>query len=422
MADVTIRTVRATVPTSGSTLDVTISGFGDVKAVVFFSSRASSDDTAASHAAFDIGFIDRETTPNRCGVSIFDQTALSTTNTWRDLDASVIQTGLGGAGTPDFVLDFNSWITDGIRLDIDDNPGGARLLTCIFIGGTDAAESFVGTQSLGTGTSAIDITAPGFEPDIVFGLANGGTTNAAHAIQSFGCAVNDGADTQGCLSYSGRDGVTTSVVCGSLRNNRFLTQTFNDAESWNLTIGSYDASGFSVTPSASAGSDTLLYLALKFDNSPDISLDFLDGPTATGDHATTAPGFEPDFGMLFMSDNTTANTVQGIDGWGVYSFDATNDYSNSVANQDGVGTTVSRSLSSSGKIRDFDGAAADKHVGTFSSFDATGYTLNFPTTVPATASKWMALTVGPASGGAPPATPHAPFYHPLYGPFKGPIS
>jgi hypothetical protein len=142
----------------------------------------------------------------------------------------------------------------------------------------------------------------------------------------------------------------------------------------------------------------MMYLALKFTNSPDISLDFIDGPTSTGNYSSTAPGFQPDFLMMLMSDHTAANTAGNVDGFAIYGADASNDYINVIHATDGISASNDSSLVA-GSIHDLTGTSSDLHVGTFSSFDANGFTLNF-TTVPGTARKWIALTVGPSGATA----------------------
>ena len=392
--------VRTTIPTSGTTLDVSISSFGDVQAVIGFVSVANTNNSETTDGNLTIGFLDRQVTPNELNITQFavDKTSGSS-DTQRGYKATTFARCITTTGSTACEISFNSWITDGVKFNIDTNPSSARYLTCIFVGGSDVTNSFAAEHNLSNVTSVQDITAPGFEPDLVF-LASANTSSSAvtDAQMSFGICHNDGAATQGNLSFHNDNSQTTTVVSGILRNNRGLSQVTSNTEDYDVTVSAFDASGFSVQCSASTSSDRMMYLALSFSNSPDISLDFIDGPTSTGNYSSTAPGFQPDFMMMLMSDHTAANTAADCDGFGIYGADASNDYINVVHATDFVAASNDSSLVAD-SIHDLTGTSSDLHVGTFSSFDATGFTLNF-TTVPGTARKWAVLTVGPSGATA----------------------
>lgn len=395
MADVKLKPVRIQIPTSGTTLDVTISGFGDVQAVIGFVSIAGTNNTATADASLTAGFLDRQTTPNQVNTTMLSTDANATADAQKGYNETSFIRCITTTGATACQLSFNSWITDGVRFNIDTNPSAARYLTCYFVGGTDAANSFADAFNPSNLTTVQDITAPGFEPDLVF-FFSGNTNSSAvtDAQMSLGVCHNDGAATQGCISFFDDNGADVTVVDTQLRNDRAIAQVSSGTEDYNTTISAFDSSGFSLQNSANASSDRFLYLALKFNNSPDISIDFIDGPTATGNYSSTAPAFQPDFMMLLMSDNTSANTVQGADGLAIYATDGTNGYTNVYHSTDAVDTSVCKSLVAD-SIHDLTGSNSDLHVGTFTSFDTNGFTLNF-TTAPATARKWLCLTVGDA--------------------------
>lgn len=395
MADVKFEIVRTTIPTSGSTLDVTISGFGDVQAAIGMVTEAGTDDTLTADGSFAIGFLDRQGTPVEHTAFMHDEDGVGTTNCARGHYTTSFLRGSNASQTTEFNLSHNSWITDGVRLDINTNPSAARLMTVILIGGSDVSNSYVNVIGLGTGTSAIDVTAPGFEPDLVFFTGAGMSTGTTDSFGAVGLGVvhNDGSDTQGMVTLTSDPAVGTSDVTTNLRNNAVAAQVYRGAETWNASVSAFDSSGFSITPSASASNDDVSYLALKFTNNPDISIDFIDGPTATGNFSITDPGFQPNFMMFLMRDDaTTFNTTTQSDGIGVYVVDENSEYTNCINSQDGVTTSYSKSLSTA-KFRDLTGSGTDLHVATHSSFDATGATFNF-TTVPAADRHFVVLSVG----------------------------
>ncbi len=396
MSNFKFETVQATVPTSGATFDVTISGFGDVQAVIGVLGNTPTNDTAAADGIMSVGFLDRQGTPNRGSAAIFSEDGVAVTVTGRTRRTQFMRV-VEKTGTLLLDFDFNSYITDGVRFDINNAPTTATLCTFYFIGGTDVSDTYFGVHNLGTGTSAQDITAPGFEPTVVFGLniGAGGTTTETQSLLSFGIATNNTPIEQGCVNVYSKHQQSTTVTRSSLLNNRFLTQTV-ESESYNVTVSDFDASGFSVTSSSSASSDDIIYLAIKATSTPSVSLDFIDGPTATGDYTYSAPSFRPASGLLAMTNNTTLNTIQDGMSFCLYGFSADNEDSNSVSGQNGSANAVAKCSISEGLYHlDQDGTVL--HDGKFNYFDSTGGSITF-TTAPGTARKMMLLSIGQIPG------------------------
>lgn len=400
-ADVKFRTTRVALNTTTGTQDITLSGFGTPKAAIVLLSSGSADDTVTAGANFSIGFTDGTAANDRASV-IHSADNVLTSDTGRNTSSANFGRIYNGTGSTLTVFDFDSWITDGIRINITFASGTNVFATFILIGGADVTNAYAGVKQL-TGTS-VSVTDPGFESDLVFSACNGNSNInllSVHAIQSLGISHNDGTDANRSVLYYDVSGQTTSTVGTYLSTSKCCGQIFNGAVNWLGDINTYTASGFTVTSTASPGNDYILYLALKFQNEPDIKLFHTDGPTTTGNKAYTDPGFTSDFGINILSGCTSVDTLQqtGQDGFGVYAFDATNDYSNSISSQDGQSTTNTGSITSSGKIKDLNSGTTILHEGTFTSFDATGWTFNF-TTAPGTARKWIGLAIGPnASGG-----------------------
>lgn len=397
MSNFKFETVQATVPTSGATFDVTISGFGDVQAVIGVLSPTVANDTITADSNIAVGFLDRQGTPAKGSVGVFSQDAEAIVLSGRTRRTQFMRV-VTETGSLLLDFDFNSYITDGVRFDINNAPAAATLCTFYFIGGTDVSDTYFGVHNLGTGTSAQDITAPGFEPTLVFGLGIGGsgTATQTESIFSMGVAVNNTPVEQGSLNFYSKHGESTTVTGSALYNNKFLTQTYNNATQYDVTISDFDASGFSLTCSSSAGSDDIIYLAVKAVSSPSVSLDFIDGPTATGDFTYSAPAFRPASGMLFLSDTTAANTHQDGCSFGLYGFSADSEHGNSVSGLDGSSDSVAKCASSLG-IYHLGQDGTVLHDGKFNYFDSNGGSLTF-TTVPGTARKMMLLSIGQIPG------------------------
>lgn len=348
----TIKTTRfaLSTATAGNTQDVTISGFGTPKAVIFLLSSATVDDTITANAYLGVGFTDG--TGNNCTAARAQDNSGTTITARGNNNAACISVPNSGGTAYEYAFSFNSWITDGLRLDIDTQSTNAYLITCIFIGGSDISNVHVGSKDdLGNGTSAVDINTVGFEPDIVFVTASGDTDYNAgtQAMISFGCGLNDGVDTQRIVGYGSNTGSGAPLVCGYLGNDSIIGQVWNDTLGWDGVIGAYDTSGFSITPNSGAGLDIASYLCIKFSTVPGLSL--FDMSLATsGNYAETAPAFQPQFGMLVLQEGPSARNTVSTTGvaTSISVFDDTNIYTVSSTDEDTTDPSVCKSLSSDG--------------------------------------------------------------------------
>lgn len=397
----TFRTTRFLTPTSlDSAFDITISGFGNTPvAAIFLTSNASANDTLTTQAIFGAGFTDGTAERAWTGQS---SNALSTSNTDRGIVTNrCIYAFQGGGTTTDYDATFVSFSANTVRVNFTTVNATAKYVTCILIGGSDVTAVDVGSIALGTGTSAIDVTAPGFEPTLIFTgqvmLAGVDTTQEQHG-QNLGLAHNSG--NQMGLSFLDENGETTTVVNESTRTTDIGGQVFGGSQTYFVTVSDYDSSGFSVTPSSNAGSDDMFYLAIKLDSSINVKVFSEDGPTATGDKSHTPTTFTPDFVYLLTGGNEAIDTVpsSGATTFGVSVFDADNQFSTTISSEDGVGTSDCKSRSSSKYISDMEDGSTTLHVGTFTAFTSTGWDANY-TTVPGTAKKWLGVAIGP--GAAP---------------------
>ena len=305
MADVKFEVARkstnhAGTPTVGTTMDITISGFGTPKAAIVILTAGISDGTISQNGVMSIGYTDGTNQVCTAGQSADNVGTMATGR--RHANDRVAMVPSGASGSELLGISFDSWVTDGIRLKFETLTWSNRLVTVVLIGGDDVAEAHAGYHDdLGTGSSAVDITSVGFESDLVFmscvGLATAPTAGSVYNLLSFGVGHNDGSDTQRATLFGSDDNTTNSVVTGYISTNSIVGQVHNNALQWRGVIGDYDADGFSVTPVTNAGSDVIFYLCLKFNNDPDVSL-FSTGWPSSGNKNETAPGFEPGFGLI----------------------------------------------------------------------------------------------------------------------------
>lgn len=408
MAKLKVTQFALSTASAGNTQTVDISGFGTPTAAIMFHCEADTNGASATSSRLSIGFTDG-TRQNCC--SFYANDALATSQVSRHIsDAAVIVTP-DGTGTVFSQFSFNSWSANGIVLDIDVASAEGELVTLILI---QADDEYSGLINLGTGTSAIDITSPGFEPDIVFfsSAGKGGTVPGGDEFfqPAFGIWVNDGSDTQRAFMAYQADGSALTVVRSGVYDTFAIGQMASGGTTtYQVTVGSADASGFSVTPSASTSSDYCAYLALKL-TGLNVSLFNLSIPTS-GDYAETTPGFTPNFGLIASlvgptSRNTgnAANTtiaITAFDGSSIFTTSISSEHNNTTSNENSY---ADNSLSfqkgdSSGLAVDSSGYA----------FDADGWDFTL-TTNPAAAVLGWGLAIGAA------ATAALGIRNPLFGP------
>jgi hypothetical protein len=308
MADVKFEVLKIGV-TSGSpaaTIDATISGFGVPDAVLVFTEFTLTAGGQRAGATHGIGFASN-TSPiqQRCcaGMSTGNTTASNSSRYHSTTSIARHQSASGATVFGEFaVVDF---ITDGVRLQEVTGTGAFLTLFIVLIGGTDVANVHVDNVALTNGTSPAitDVTAPGFEPDLVFAISHGNAsvdTFLTSNVLGFGAALNDGVDTQKCLQILEQDAQSGGAARTILRNDAIVSHISNTpsiGEFQRVVIQDFDASGFSFFQETGDQPYAVSYMALRFTNNPGLALVDFEWPT-TGDLQITEAGFEPDFALL----------------------------------------------------------------------------------------------------------------------------
>jgi hypothetical protein len=312
--DVLIAVQDFTDPTATGNQDYTttaLNGKTPVGAMVMSTwHRSASDPSETINARFALGAMDG-TTQTSAWLNSRDNRANTSSSTYQRSDQVHLQVDAGATNTVQRAT--GSFITDGIRLNytnIVTNVGAVRGSFVAFAGADVTVDH--GNISLGTGTSAINVTT-GFQPDVVIFYGTGiSNQNSIPSDMRYmlGIALADG--TQKCVIWAEPTGAADGRPYQTLYTNRCggrLTPA-TGALTWHLTAGGFNASGFQVTPSASASSSRLHYLALKL-NGRRLSLFEFDTPTSTGSQSYTTPGFTPQFAMAVTTNLEVVDTVVG---------------------------------------------------------------------------------------------------------------
>ena len=391
---VTIATTRVASNTSTGNQTITTADLGGLTpvAATFIITRATSDGTAADHASMGIGFA--VSSSERLAVATSDEHGQGAADTYRRATEDECVMILNPTdGSVDGEADFVSFSADGCTINWGNAPASAYLLTVIFFAGTDVSAHVDTFAASGTEDASVDVTDPGFEPDVVFVASHRSAWDdsvISNSALSWGCAVNDGADTNFSVNLSGDDGAGSAVNAENSRSNRAAMNIFTSSEFGSYQLNTFDASGFSVTTKESAAGGTYGYLALNFNGAASVWLGDISSPTSTGDDAEANPGFTPQaviagFGRdPTFSDTQTNNQQTDVYSVGVGVTTATAEFSNMFTSEDGVTTMNTQSLSDDVFVNQQPdgGGTTDDVVGTgppgSGSFDAsTGFTINY---------------------------------------------
>lgn len=411
------------------TADFTIPGIGTIAGAIVYTNRASTTNDPATATGdtqwICAGFWDG-TTQIAYAHHIEDGlTTPSSTDGWNAYSSNKIAYWCNNTGTTQFAATISS-ITDGVRITTNTSDGEAHRVMVILIPSsivTSIDAQVVDCSGISGGSVAV--TNVGFESDVVFALAGRCTaaeTPTADFLHSFGVAINDVSETNHCMHLVYDDGRDLSSLTTYLSNISSDThvgmRNSNAGLSYGAQVKNFDASGFDIlkwdeyVSPVTANNDTsdILVLAIKFTGITNFDVYMADAPTATGDWAEADPAFTPSFGLVFGTEgvvDTTSGDDTNAESFSVMPFDGTNMYSFGIGSGDNLATVTGAAYSLSGWRQVEDNCVPgtnDTFVGTFKSFDANGFTMNF-TAVSGTVDKWPIFTLGEWSAASPVVIP-----------------
>ena len=394
--------------TSTGTLNVTDTDLGGITPVaaimIATQHRQSQDPQTSGTCGLSVGFYDG-TTDYSAGIFAENNQATANSNrknstAFYDIFSSVGSDGYG-SGT--------SFIADGIRITRDNATSLDYTGFMLMLAGA-GWQAAVGTTNMGNTTPlSVDVTAPGFEPDVVI-LLKAGDTNVApttgptvDANFEFGICVNDGADTQHAMSWAQDDLNGSGAARQGVWNNCISKRVsaFSGNQLWTITCGTFDASGFTLTTDTAAGSQEYIWIALKNAGKSFKLLPF-DSPVATGSYAITGAGFQPSFGLAVTTNLEAVNPVGAITadatlmaGLGISAFTTLTEKAASLTMSDD-GSSVTQSDVKTYALQCENGtdrtASGDPlQRATLTSFDSDGLTFNYSPAPSATKKGFMLL-------------------------------
>ena len=401
---ITVATTRVAVPTSTGTQDITTTDLAGLtpKAAMILLSYASSDGTATNNAGLSVGFTDG--TKSYC-LFINSEHGVTTTDTHSGVENVPILIATAGSASVIGQASFSSWLTNGIRLNWTTAPSTAYLMHVTLFAGSDLSAD-VDTAVMAGQDVEVDVTAPGFEPDLVLALTSlsiaGDSGSGSHTRYSFGAAHWDGVSvvTQRSLSQNSRNGLTTSEVSGAMSETYMLRPIgVGGSFAHAVDITSFDANGFSLYARNSSGSgDDVYFLALSFGGFSDVKVGTHTTPTSTGEASETGIGFVPQaviIGTTLLESVDSVDTA-GLGGQiGIAVIDEDEQYALAFNDEDAQTTTDTQSLSDDVCAVQPLHTGADGIIATTpaaNKFISNGWTFDY-TTVTANAKKWFYVAV-----------------------------
>jgi hypothetical protein len=390
-----VAVVRAAAITAGTTQDFTSAGFGTPVAAMFLFGRNTTDDNHLSHACYSVGFTDG-TRQSVCAAS--SQKGVATSNTFHvGATDEVIQVMHVAAALIAGEANFDSWVTDGVRINWGVLPSNAFMITAILFGGS-AVQAYSGTADTISGDS--DITAPGFEPNLVFTIGNLITalndTVTSDMLGCWGVCSNDGTTVvQRNVAFSSMDNkadAEANARLGTSYSQGYVHDDTAEPHAWDLK--DFDSDGFTVGQVTTGLYGA--YLALGFENQ--VWVGTVETPTSTGVITFTGPGWQPIFAGLIQTRCLAVDTLYtdgnaGAQGYGVT--DGVTDGCFAWAEEDASATTDSQTDTAArlAHIPEDDGGTANDHKATLDSFASTGPAVNFTETDTGNARQWILFAV-----------------------------
>ena len=392
MSDVKIECTRVALATGGATQDITISGFNEtVKGAIFIATNSvTADNTPTADGDISIGMTDG-TNEVVIGYHAEDAAPSANTDRWHRTDAVVY--AFDFSGTARHAFSINSFITDGVRINVDNAAASGYFVHVILIGGDDVAGIAVGEQddlanNAATNTTISDGLTLNTDPDLIFmttiGQSTASPSFSTNAIITFGACINDGSETQRCISFGSRSGSGNVESTGYVSNNEVIGQAFLTSWAWGAAIDLFSndvvlGGQFRVNPSAAAQNDIVQWMSIHFatGSKPNIALGSMNWPSA-GNHSLSSLSFTPGFGLICAvagptAENTFNNSATDLMAASFMMFDDTRLYSVSVNSDDAAAVGVDDTTSNdSPKLIANDGSTTLMEA-TFDGFDSAGW-------------------------------------------------
>ena len=283
--------------------------------------------------------------------------------------------------TTRFAADLVTMDADGFTLNwTTAGAGGYETVDITYqcFGGFDnvSLDQFTSPTSAGTNTT---ITT-GFEADLLFIIGGFTVGTGAQTRDSQSVSVGAGTSTssQWCINGLAEDGQGTSDTDTILRVDQICNNGYNTADFIKGHIHAITSTTYVIDWDAVWSGGSVYFWGLSVEGGTwDVGLDTVQTSAATKAHSTSN---SPDAVFIGSTAVTSTNTYTADCQVGYGGDDATNSYSNSIVNQNAVGTTDfyrTGRVDSAAQITD--NAGNDDFEGNVDSFNASDFTIDYTT-------------------------------------------
>ena len=404
MADeVVVRMVRQGAPTSTGTQDYTVSGAGTCKGAIFLMVGGTSDDAEAGHQRKSVGMTDGNL--DRCNFAV-SRDNVGTVRSRHGATNGLIAFPNVGADSFAAEADFDSFITDGVRINWVNAPGNAHLVTAIlFFGDVTVDVSAITTDTtVGNSTSVTSANRKAMffvSTEVAFGSGGNFTADSRFYL---GMASRGSAGTtlQRCFSMGTENGTaSTAIAACCIWDNRYMMYQCDPfaagspggpVTDYAWEIENWDDSGYDVTTryvgGGVAGTAPQIRIAALMLNIGERTTEALEWstPTTTGVDTVGTTNFLPSSAFGFVTHSGAARGVQVTnDNAGKLAFSMFNDsgeeFSLSTTEDISItsgNTNVDSINKSSAVVMEESGGARDM-LADFDSFNDTGFALDWTT-------------------------------------------
>ena len=396
--------IVSTVTGTGSTTDLTVSGFGastTIDGAIINIIGCTADDTDTNGVQVAIAYWDG--TNIRC-VAGFDEYGTATGVCKSSMSADV--RFFDASGNVDCIGTISN-ITDGIRITWTDSPSSSwKIDATIFGGGVGVDVGDIAMSPTIDGTASY--TGASATPDVV--IASGGFVAASlpkldtgRMYWNNGIAVNDGSATQFASALDSR-GARNSTEIQQMHHTDRINATIGNFNEKELTA--FNTDGFTITTRVGTTSSTRIsFICLS--GLENVAIDTGLSTASTGSTSISGIGFEPDFAM-FMRGRSTAldSEYTNLNNESVLGFtDGTVECCSPLFGDDAAADMVPGQRHSAQILDTYQGDG-ELYDADFTSFDSGGLTVNVNV---AGISTGATLMLQFEAGGAPPADNSVPW-------------
>jgi len=238
--------------------------------------------------------------------------------------------------------------------------------------------------------TSVDVTAPGFEPDVIitsyigqFLNIDGDPNNDDHSF-SLGWALNparQASNNQYSMMVAGRDSQDTALTHSRFDDTRAGISHRDGVNDAGYEIGNFDSGGFSVTTRLKdAPNDYFMgYLALKLGSDPNVYSTARTTRASTGDDVENSAGFEPIFLLSIGSAAVISANTNTVGGSMAIGFSDGTDTSAIMQHDENAAdpSNTHNRVTDTQFMSAYSPAGGINWKATLTSFDPSGWTINY---------------------------------------------